>query len=111
MTGLEIHLSWSLFQLIGALILWATWAWLGFSRVKVFSTKVKLVSVTIGLLFVLYAAFDVGARQSSLDRQAFDSQPPAVIAEKVEKEQVVYWRTLADMNKRREEIKSQQEGE
>lgn len=109
MTGLEFHLSWSLFQLIGVLLVWAVWVWYGFTKVEAIGLKAKLATAALGAAVILLGAFDTGSRQADLNRSAFNAEQP-VVADKVEVAPAhSYWRTLSEMEQRREEIKNQQE--
>lgn len=93
MTGLEFHLAWSLWQyLIAFLFFLAGSAYIVFSKTFKdpelgFTWKGKTAAI-IGWLVVLnYAAFDVGGRQSDINRSAFNA-PDREQVEKVESDRL-----------------------
>lgn len=84
---IAIHLSWSPILLAIVLLIIACSAiYLLFFKSDGFKIKPKYVIMCYFLytLVALYAAFDVGHRQSDLKRSSFDAVPANVVTDKVE---------------------------
>lgn len=87
---MSIYLAWSVYKLIGCLVIWASLMgvliWTTTKQNTNISTNQALFGSVAGLVLILSMAFNIGDRQQELGRSNFNASAPQTV-DKIETNQ------------------------